>query len=144
MHLFFPEKIPVIRDMNHPDDDVYSCFFSESTHYVASVTAEYFMNPGEATVLELMCLARNDFVEEGNSLKDDAFMELELATRNDVKISKISLKLLEKILADAIVRKSPITQNFAPSVRIQKYCDTQVFPKVNPMIYEEYDGDDEE
>lgn len=143
MHLFFPEKIPVIRDMNHPDDDVYSCFFSESTHYVASITAEYFVNPSEVSVLELMCLARNDFVEEGNSLKEDAYMELELATRNDVKISKISLKILEKILSDAIARKSPISQHYAPSVRIQKYCDLQVFPKVNPMIYAEYDDDEE-
>lgn len=67
---FQPENIPVMADTQHPDD-VYSCFFSEAAHYVASVTAEYFLKPQNITVLELMCLARIDFVDAGNELEGE-------------------------------------------------------------------------
>lgn len=141
MHDFFPESIPVLRDPNHPDDFVYSCFFSESTHFVTSVTAEYFLKPHEVTVLELMCLARRDFIDEGNSLKNQGHMELEFTQRSDIRITRIPLDLLDNILSEAISRKSPLTMNFDPETRIQKYCDSQVFPRVNPMLYDEFDDD---
>jgi hypothetical protein len=139
---FFPENVPVLLDANHPEENVYSCFFSEAQNYTASITAEYFLKPVEASLLELMCLARNDFVDAGNSLKSNGFMELELEMKNGIRITQIPLALVDRILAESILRKSPLTIHFEPETRIRKYCFAQVYPKVNPILYEN-DTDDE-
>lgn len=141
-HGFFPEKIPVLLDGNRPEEDVYSCFFSEAENYTASVTAEYFLNPRDISLLELMCLARNDFVDAGNSLKSGGFMELEFEMKNGIHITRIPLALLDTMLSDAISRISPLMKHFESEARIRKYSFSHVYPKVNPALYDN-DADEE-
>jgi hypothetical protein len=70
-------------------------------------------------------------------------MELEFTRNNDIRITRIPLSALDTILSDAIARKSPLTSNFAPEIRIEKHCASQVYPQVNPLLYDEFDDDDE-
>jgi hypothetical protein len=61
---FRPENLPIIAVDQNSCEQTYSCFFSGVSRFVASITPEYFRNPQDVSVLELMCLARIDYVDE--------------------------------------------------------------------------------
>lgn len=132
---FRPEVLPVIMVDQNSCEQSYSCFFSESSYFLASITPEYFQNPLDVSVLELMCLARIDYVDEWNELQRDGYMELERADDTRVHITRIPLQLVDAVIASAISRKSKILDHLKPEDRIIQYAISHVYPRVNPELY---------